>query len=189
MPLIDGLNEFVAEHPTPAALLMIMTAFLFPDVRNWAVCDMRDRFDPDRLPVLTAGTDVYCDTEFCNAEPSLVVLTCLLPEHRLLLFVRSDTYSELHTYFRNARLLFWNSAGDLQALYSADGDQAARFDVLDVLRFFIQKIVWPVIISLIMHGRIYTCVYRFASVCSKGGSKRQPRRLPRSAWTRYWYRA
>ncbi|CAE6970299.1 unnamed protein product [Symbiodinium natans] len=132
VPLIDGLNEFVAEHPTPAALLMIMTAFLFPDVRNWAVCDMRDRFDPDRLPVLTAGTDVYCDTEFCNAEPSLVVLTCLLPEHRLLLFVRSDTYSELHTYFRNARLLFWNSAGDLQALYSADGDQAARFDVLDV---------------------------------------------------------
>ena len=39
-----------------------------------------------------------------------------------------------------------------------------------------------------MHGRIYTCVYRFASVCFQGGSKRQPRRLPGSARTRYWYR-
>ena len=57
-----------------------------------------------------------------------------------------------------------------------------------VLRFSIQKIVRHLIISLIMHGRIYTCVYRFASVCFQGGSKRQPRGLPGSARTRYWYR-
>ena len=63
-----------------------------------------------------------------------------------------------------------------------------KCNIIGCCDFSIQKIVRHLIISLIVHGRIYTCVYRLPSVCFQGGSKRQPRRLPGSARTRYWYR-